>query len=430
MRYVIFEEAFYRRLTMTGPGGVSQSSSASRSNSVQNNSATNQSRNPAADIVRSATDPRTGRVDTAALGKMVADAAKVDFRAANAAYNQIERQLSVGDASRFAQDVRAASAANNNAPNSTTAAGTALYVVGSQANALGRTQIARGAAQAAQGADILRNNPILSIRWETTTSQWTQRGGLSGPLADRLRAGGIEVSSSNYAPPAGSVGRSSGFSSGVAANMNGGLAENMIANNYRAQGFNVTQGANMYVGASNPNNIVQNGSRIVDVVAERPNADFRQNTRIEVESKVGYTPNSGRAAQEATADIARLADNRTARATGEALETVGNGLTRSGGALRTFGRVARPVGIALDVIDVGSSFRADGNRIGQNTGRSLSGIAGGAGGAWAGAAAGAAIGSVVPVVGTVIGGIIGGAIGAFAGDAAGKGLFNTISSWF
>jgi hypothetical protein len=420
---------------MTGPGGVSQSNrtssrSAGQNSVVRGHNGINQSRSPAADIVAAATNPRTGRIDTAVLGRMVADAARVDFRAANAAYNQIESQLSVGDASRFAQDVRAASAANNNAPNSTTAAGTALFVVGSQANTLGRTQIANGIQQATQGANILRNNPILSIRWETTTSQWTQRGGLSGPLADRLRAGGIEVSSSTYAPPAGSVGRSSGLSAGVAANMNGGLAENMIANNYRAQGFNVTQGANMYVGASSPNNIVQNGSRIVDVVAERPNADFRQNTRLEVESKVGYTANSGRAAQEATQDISRLANNRTARATGEALETAGNGLTRSGRALRVFGRVARPVGIALDVIDVGSSFRADGNRIGQNTGRSLSGIAGGAGGAWAGAAAGAAVGSVVPVIGTVIGGVVGGIIGAFAGDAAGKGLFNSISSWF
>ncbi len=420
---------------MAGTSSVSQSSrtnggSASQNSAVRNSSSTNQSRNPAANIVASATDARTGRVDTKSLGKMVADAAKVDFKTANMAYNQIERQLSIGDASRFAQDVRAASAANNNAPNNKPVPGTALYAVGSQANTAGRALITNGARQAAQGAEMLRNNPILTVRWETTTSQWTQRGGLSGPLADRLRAGGVEVSTSNFAPPAGSVGRTSGVAPGLAANINGGLAENMIANSYRAQGFNVTQAANMFVGASNPNNIVQNGNRIVDVVAERPNTDFRQNARIEVESKVGYTANSGRAAQEATNDIARLSDNRSARATGGALETAGEGLSRSGRVLRGFGRVVRPVGVAMDAIDLRNAYQADGGRIGQNTGRSLSGIAGGAGGAWAGAAAGATIGSVVPVVGTVIGGVIGGVIGAFAGDAAGKGFFNAISSWF
>jgi hypothetical protein len=94
---------------MTGPSSVSQSNNVNRTSAAQNSNRTNQSRNPAADIVASATNPQTGRVDTAALGRMVADAARVDFRAANIAYNQIESQLSIGDASRFAQDVRAAS---------------------------------------------------------------------------------------------------------------------------------------------------------------------------------------------------------------------------------------------------------------------------------------------------------------------------------
>jgi hypothetical protein len=453
---------------VTGPSSVSQSSSVNRTNTAQSSSRTNQSRNPAADIVASATSPRTGRVDTAALGRMVADAARVDFRAANIAYNQIERQLSIGDASRFAQDVRAASAANNNAigplnssssnngPSITGAANGAVAVGGAIANR-GAEVVGRGAAVAARGTEVaargtqaLINNPILTIRWETTTSAWTGQGGLRQSLDTRLTAGGIEVVQGINTPPTGSVARGAVVNGapvgrGLAANMNGGLAENMIADRYRAQGFNVTQGSNMYVGATSPNNVVQNGARIVDVVAERPNADPRMNSRIEIESKVGLTGNSGRAATEAANDITRLADNRAARSNGLALEASGNRVVRAGesaietgttlgrggAALRGIGRVARPVGIVMDAIDLRSAYQADGGRIGQNTGRAASGIVGGAAGGWGGAAAGAAIGTMIfPGVGTVIGGLIGGIGGAFAGDAAGKGIFNSISSWF
>ncbi len=72
------------------------------------------SNNPIANIIASATDPSSGTIDTKALSKIVADAAKVDLPAANIAYSQIEQLLNIGDASRFAQDVRAANAANNN----------------------------------------------------------------------------------------------------------------------------------------------------------------------------------------------------------------------------------------------------------------------------------------------------------------------------
>jgi hypothetical protein len=446
---------------MTGPNSVSQSSNASRNtsqaSSSQNNAATNQSTNQAANIVASNIDQRTGRVDTAALGKMVADAAKVDFKSANIAYNQIEKQLSVGDASRFAQDVRSASAANNNAigpvnsPSITGAAQGAIYagsVVanrGAEVAQRGATVAAKGTEIAARGTQALTANPILSVRWEATTSAWTGQGGCQQNLGNRLTGGGIEVAPSINPSPAGSIARNSGVSQGLASNMNGGLAENMIASRYQGQGFAVTQGANMYVGASSPNNVVQNGNRIVDVVAARPNADPRMNTRIEIESKVGFTRDSGRAAREATNDIARLADNRAARATGAALEQSGTRaarageaameagatLGRGGAALRGIGRVARPVGLVMDAIDLRSAYQADGGRIGENTGRAASGIAGSAVGGWGGATAGAAIGTMIfPGVGTVIGGIIGGIGGAFAGDAGGKGIFNSISSWF
>jgi hypothetical protein len=453
---------------MTGPSSVSQSNNVNRTSAAQNSSRTNQSRNPAADIVASATSPRTGRVDTAALGRMVADAARVDFRSASMAYNQIESQLNVGDASRFAQDVRAASAANNNAigpvnsptnnhgraiaaaGNGAVAVGGAIADRGAAVVQRGTSAVARGTEVAARGTQALINNPILTIRWEATTSAWTGLGGFRPGLDTRLTAGGIEVVQGVNAPPTGSVARGAIVNGapvgrGLAANMNGGLAENMIADRYRAQGFNVTQGANMYVGASSPNNVLQNGARIVDVVAERPNADPRMNSRIEIESKVGLTGNSGRAATEAANDITRLADNRAARANGLALEASGNRVVRAGetaieagttlgrggAALRGIGRVARPVGLVMDAIDLRSAYQADGGRIGQNTGRAVSGIAGGAAGGWGGAAAGAAIGTMIfPGVGTVIGGLIGGIGGAFAGDAAGKGIFNSISSWF
>jgi hypothetical protein len=88
---------------MAGSNGVSQANTVTGSNAATNSNAANNSKSPAANLVAGATDPRTGRVDTQALGKMVADAAKVDFKAASAAYNQIESQLSVGDARYFLQ---------------------------------------------------------------------------------------------------------------------------------------------------------------------------------------------------------------------------------------------------------------------------------------------------------------------------------------
>ena len=102
-----------------------------------------------------------------------------------------------------------------------------------------------------------------------------------------------------------------------------------------------------------------------------------------------------------------------------------------GRVLEGVGKVARPVGIVLDAISLGQAYQADGGRIGENTGRTASGITGGALGGWGGAAAGAAIGTAIfPGVGTVVGGIIGGIGGALAGDAAGKGIFDTVKGWF
>jgi hypothetical protein len=381
-------------------------------------------------LIAQSTNVRTGVVDTARLANMVADAARQNPGAANGAYAAIRRELgaqNIGDLSRFERDVTTAmrTDAGNQAGYGTgvTAAGIVLDRAGTDA-------LQRGATQMANGTRILTQNPILSVRWEATTSAWTGLGGLHPDLATRLRAGGVEVVTAINAPPAGSVSRGAGISQGRASNMNGGLAENMIANRYRADGFAVTQGANMYVGASSPNNVVQGGQRVIDVVAERGNANPRLNERIEVESKVGFTRDNGRAAREATNDIQRLADNRAARASGEALEAGGAALSRTGRVLSVAGKIAKPVGVVMDALEIRQAFIADGNRIGENTGRAASSVAGGAAGAWGGAAAGAAIGSIVPGVGTIIGGVVGGIIGGIAGSELGKGIFNAVSSWF
>lgn len=414
----------------------------------------------ATNMVRAATDVATGRMDTRALADQVVTAARSDPAAASAAYAAIEAEVGrrggIGDVGRLSADVQAAARAsqpanNNDTPLGTTVTGATVPAAnrviatgadqvarGQALGAQGATLVDRGTTMAARGTQLLTDNPILSVRWEGTTSAWTQTGGLSGPLADRLRAGGIEVATWTNPAPAGSVGQGQGLSQGQANNVNGRVAEQAIGDRYRASGFNVTT-------APNAANQVQNGARVVDVVAERPNVDPRLNVRIETESKVGYTSNTGRAAQEATMDINRLAANQTARTTGVALETEGLSVARSGEAaleqgaataragqvLGTVGKVARPVAIAMDVVEVGSAFHADGNQIGENTGRSLSGLAGGAAGGWGGAAAGAAIGTAIfPGVGTVVGGIIGGVAGSLAGDSAGRGVFDTVRSWF
>ena len=101
-----------------------------------------------------------------------------------------------------------------------------------------------------------------------------------------------------------------------------------------------------------------------------------------------------------------------------------------GAAARTLevaGKVARPIAVMVDGVRLANAYRADGNRIGDNTIVAGSTVAGGwagaAGGAWAGAKGGAVVGTFVggPVgaaVGGFLGGIGGGIIGAFTGSWA------------
>jgi len=89
------------------------------------------------------------------------------------------------------------------------------------------------------------------------------------------------------------------------------------------------------------------------------------------------------------------------------------------GVLGMAGKLAKPIGMAMDVYDFGSSaLQGDARGMGSSAGSLL----GGMGGAWGGAAAGAAIGSIVPFVGTAIGGVIGAALGGWLGSSGGSAL--------
>lgn len=352
---------------------------------------------PAADVVGRATDPRTGVVDTRRLADWVLDARRSDPQAAEAAHAAIEQHLLAsghpGDVAHYHQDLQKA-AGESQAPFSLAPD----HVPGGL--------WAAGQSWAQQGGQLLRDNPILVKRWEATTSAWTGKGGFTRGLTDLLNANGIQVGQTVHGVPPGSLGRTSGVPSAVANNTNGALARDAIADRWRA--------AAVPTRTEVP---VQGGARVVDVVAEPPAADPRNRQRIDVESKVGRTGLDGDIRGQVARDAEALKANRLLRGPGRVLEGVG--------------KVARPVGVVLDAISLGQAYKADGNRIGENTGRTASGVAGGALGGWGGAAAGAAIGTAIfPGVGTVVGGIVGGIGGALGGDAAGRGIFNTVKGWF
>ncbi|MGM9482107.1 hypothetical protein ACS5PN_13045 [Roseateles sp. NT4] len=343
--------------------------------------------NPAADVVGRATDPRTGVVDTQRLSHWVVDARRSDPQGAETAHAAIEQHLLAsghpGDVAHYHQDLL--QAAREAVPGGLWAA---------------------GQAWTRQGSQLLIDNPILTKRWEATTSAWTGKGGFTRGLTELLQSNGIDVGQAVHPSPPGSLTRSSGVPSAVANNTNGALARDAIADRFRAAGV-----------PARTEVTVQGGARRVDVVAEPAATDRRMRQRIDVESKVGRTGLDSEIRGQVARDAEALSANRMLRGSGRVLEGVG--------------KVARPVGLVLDAISLGQAYHADGGRIGENTGRTASGITGGALGGWGGAAAGAAIGTAIfPGVGTVVGGIIGGIGGALAGDAAGRGVFDTVKGWF
>lgn len=348
---------------------------------------------PAADVVARATDTRTGTVDTQRLAHWVMDARRQDPQTADAAHAAIEAELLAsghpGDVAHYHEDLLAA-ARQSAQPDPALPGG--LW--------------APGQAWVNQGGQLLRDNPILIKRWEATTSAWTGKGGFSQGLTQLLQSHGIDVAATVHPAPPGSLNRHAGVPSAVANNTNGALARDAIADRFRAAGI-----------PTRTEVPVLDGARRVDVVAEPPATDPRMRQRIEVESKVGRTTLDSDIRGQVARDAEALQANRMLRGSGRVLEGVG--------------KVARPVGVVLDAISLNQAYRADGNRIGENTGRTASGVAGGALGGWGGAAAGAAIGTAIfPGVGTVVGGIVGGIGGALAGDAAGRGVFDTVKGWF
>jgi len=349
-------------------------------------------RDPAAEVVGRATDPRNGQVDTERLAGWVVGARASDPQTAEAAHAAIERNLL--DAGRlvelghYHQDVQQAARE------------------GLLPDAVPGGLWGAGQGMVQQGGKLLMDNPIVSKRWEPTTSAWTGKGGFTQGLTELLHASGIDVAQGVNPAPPGSLSATSGVRAAVANNTNGALARDAIADRFRADGV-----------PARTEVPVQGGARRVDVVAEPVANDPRMRQRIEVESKVGRTALDSDIRGQVARDAEALKSNRMLRGSGQVLEGVG--------------RIARPVGVVLDAISLRQAYQADGNRIGQNTGRTASGVAGGALGGWGGAAAGAAIGTAIfPGVGTVVGGIIGGIGGAFAGDAAGRGVFDTVKGWF
>jgi len=346
----------------------------------------------------------TGQLDTKTLARDVVNAADQSFNQADTAFRQVSAHLSqngsVFEAARFEQDVQ------------------------SQFQQLSAGGLWTPNYQS-MGAQVLRDIPLLSIQWEATESAITNKGGFSAPLRTLLEGSGVEVVNGVNAIPTNSMDASAPGSNGVKNNHNGTVAQDAIADRYRAAGFEVNTEANYDTGTGKATPARGSADAVgsvrrVDIEVNVPGVRPELDAVILVESKVGYTSNSGRAAIEAAADAKLLSTNGMVRGAGEILEN--------------FGKVARPIGIALDIYSVGSAYQADGETIGDNTKRTVSGIAGsaagGAAGAWGGAAAGAAIGSIVPVVGTavggVIGGIIGGIAGGFGGDLGGKAIFD----WF
>jgi len=242
----------------------------------------------------------------------------------------------------------------------------------------------------------------------------------------KLEDVGINVNQTTNPVPAGSVGKTPGVTPGSVTTQNGNLARDQIANRATAQGLTANTEVHfdanfnrMPAGSANTA-----GSRFVDVEVERPHpTDPRLNQVEHIESKA-MRVNAGSIGDAQLAhDAGMLSNNRAIRAGGVALENAG--------------KIARPVGMVIDAVSVVGAIKQDGG-IGEETGRTITGIAGGAAGGFAGAKAGAAlgaaVGSVIPGAGTaagaVVGGVIGGIAGAIGGENIAKDAFNAVKGWF
>ncbi|SHU30580.1 MFS transporter [Mycobacteroides abscessus] len=382
------------QLTSQGAGAVNSVSSLGAGGVPTDPSESLSGATNSADLVSALTNSETGQVDTQSLASMVMDANQQDPTRGGAAYQEISSILTERDPGVLDQF-------NND-----------LVQQASDSTTVPGTGIAEGIRHA--GYKTLVNNPILTVRWEFTESPWTGKGGYSSGLEDMLKSHGIQVLPSVHAAPQGGLGKNSGVPRGTANNINGALARDEISDRLRGQGYNVTN--EVQIGNDGkrvplePGQRPEKGSRVVDIQADKPNpTNPREASRIDVESKSGRQSNDANLREQAAKDGQRLADNTALRNAGRTLETVG--------------KVARPVGVVMDAVQLGEAFHADGNTVGEKTVEAGVNLAGGAAGAWAGAEIGASIGSVVPGAGTVVGGIVGGVVGGIAGSGlASKGV--------
>jgi hypothetical protein len=107
------------------------------------------------------------------------------------------------------------------------------------------------------------------------------------------------------------------------------------------------------------------------------------------------------------------------RSGGRVLEVAGEAGSK---ALRGLGKIAVPLALTVDAIDLGSSIKADADRSDGSHIETKKAV-GRIGGGWGGAAAGAVAGQLlipIPVVGAVVGGIAGGIGGSMFGEWAAK----------
>ncbi|WP_078290948.1 methyl-accepting chemotaxis protein [Mycobacterium sp. D16R24] len=394
------------QLTSQGAGAVNSVSSLGAGGVPADPSESLSGATNSADLVSAVTNSETGEVDTQSLAWLVMDADRQDPARSDAAYQEISSALAERDPGFVDQF-------NND-----------LVQEASNFPTVPGTGVAEGVRHA--GYKTLVKNPELTVRWEFTRSPWNEGGGFSGPLRQMLESHGIEVDPTIYPKPPGGVGKNSGKTMGQANNINGAEAEHETAKRYQAPGNVVQEQMQVLQNGKRvpvtPGEPYPTGSRRVDVQVDQPNpADPRNAKRIDIESKLGKTNSSNDPESlirsEAERDGQRLSDNKALRAAGQTLEKVG--------------KVARPIGVVVDAVQLGEAFHADGNRVGEKTVEAGVNLAGGAAGAWAGAEIGASIGSVVPGAGTVVGGIIGGVIGGVAGSglaskgwSAVKGLFS------
>lgn len=356
-------------------------------------------------FIASEAEPNTDAVDTRALAEMAADELQRDPQNGGATLANIQLELASLDrdlVDKFNVDFS-----------------NVVMMLGNASVGAGHALVKEGRLRALWGYNILVENPKVRAILELTFAKYANEGGITPEVEQFLKKLGIEVSTGVNPAPRGSVGKPSNptrSTASKASNHNGKLAENAIADRYRAAGYEVSQHVIVHEnGERTVNGKRTKNSFEIDIQADKSHpTDPRLNERLEVESKAKRLNSIKDIRSQAEAASARLDENSKLRAAGESLEKNGARLARIGG------KVLRPLGVVMDAIAIGQAVHEDGNRFGEKAQRTTAGVAGGLAGAAAGAAIGASVGSVIPVAGTLVGGIVGGAVGGIVGSGVGE----------